>query len=62
MKLSQKLLVKREKTARKLKFKDWDPNYDAGKKREDVESEMVHFYSQASKLQYKLLQLTTSLF
>jgi PPK2 family polyphosphate:nucleotide phosphotransferase len=54
MKLGQKLLVKSGKTARKLKLKDWDPDYDAGKKREDVENELVNFSSQVSELQYKL--------
>jgi PPK2 family polyphosphate:nucleotide phosphotransferase len=54
MKLSQKFLIKPGKTARKLKLKDWDPGYDGGKKREDVENEMVQFFGKISKLQYKL--------
>ncbi len=55
MKLSQKLLVKSGKTSRKLlRLRDWDPDYDAGKKREDMENELVHFSSWVSGLQYKL--------
>lgn len=54
MKLSQKLLVKSGKTARKLKLKDWDPDYDAGRKRGDVENELVRFSNRVSKLQYML--------
>jgi polyphosphate kinase 2 (PPK2 family) len=52
MKLSQKFLIK--SGARKLKLKDWDPDYDGGKKREDVENDMVQFSGKVSKLQYKL--------
>ena len=54
MKLSHKFLLKPGKTARKLKLKDWDPDYDPGRKREDMESEFAHFSSQMSELQYKL--------
>jgi PPK2 family polyphosphate:nucleotide phosphotransferase len=53
MELNQKFLIGPEKT-KKLKLKDWDPNYDAGKRKEDVESELAHFSSQISELQYKL--------
>ena len=54
MKLSHKFLLKPGKTARKLKLKHWDPDYDPGRKREDMESEFAHFSSQMSELQYKL--------
>jgi hypothetical protein len=41
MHLYGKLLVKPGNTAtRKLKLKYWDPDYHAGKKKEDVESEL----------------------
>jgi len=53
MKLSQKLLVKPVKKVR-VKLRDWDPNYTAGKRREDVENEMVNFPTRVSKLQYRL--------
>jgi len=52
MELNQKLLIRPEKTTKKLK--DWDPDYDAGKRKEDVESELSQFSSQMSELQYKL--------
>jgi PPK2 family polyphosphate:nucleotide phosphotransferase len=55
MELSLKLLLKAGKKTRKLKLKDWDPDYDAGKKKEEVEKELVHFSSRMSELQYKLL-------
>jgi PPK2 family polyphosphate:nucleotide phosphotransferase len=55
MELSLKLLLKAGKKTRKLKLKDWDPDYDAGKKKEEVEKELVHFSSRISELQYKLL-------
>jgi PPK2 family polyphosphate:nucleotide phosphotransferase len=54
MELSLKLLLKPGKKTRKLKLKDWDPDYDAGKKKEEVEKELVHFSSRISELQYKL--------
>ncbi|HYT43674.1 MAG TPA: polyphosphate kinase 2 family protein, partial [Methylomirabilota bacterium] len=54
MKLNQKLLIEPEKITKKLKLKDWDPDYDAGKRKEDVESQLAHFSSQMSELQYKL--------
>lgn len=54
MELSQKLLVKPGKAARKLKLKDWDPDYDTGKSKKDMETELAHFSSQISELQYKL--------
>ena len=53
MKPSQKLLVKPAKKVR-VKLRDWDPNYTAGKRREDVENEMVNFPTRVSKLQYRL--------
>jgi PPK2 family polyphosphate:nucleotide phosphotransferase len=54
MRLDQKLLVKPGKRTRKLKLKDWDPDYDADKRKVDVESELAHFSSRMSELQYKL--------
>ena len=54
MNLSQKFVVKPGQTAIKLKLKDWDPDFNAGKKREDVEKELIHFSTQLSKLQQKL--------
>ena len=54
MKLNQKLLKEPEKIRKKLKLKDWDPDYNAGKRKEDVESDLAHFTSQMSELQYKL--------
>lgn len=51
---NQKLLVKPVKTTRKLKLKDWDPDYDADKRKEDVESELAHFSGRMSELQHKL--------
>ena len=54
MELSLKLLLKPRKKTRKLKLKDWDPDYHAGKKKEEVEKELVHFSSRISELQYKL--------
>src|SRR6478672_5321304 len=55
MELSLKLLLKAGKKTRKLKLKDWYPDYDAGKKKEEVEKELVHFSSRILELQYKLL-------
>ena len=54
MGLNQKLLVKPGKTTRKLKLKDWDPDYDADKRKQDVERELAHFSSRMSELQHKL--------
>jgi PPK2 family polyphosphate:nucleotide phosphotransferase len=54
MELNQKLLIGPEKTTKKLKLKDWDPDYHAGKRKEDVESQLAHFSSQMSESQYKL--------
>ena len=54
MKLSQKLLVNSERTSKRVKLKDWDPNYDARKKKEDAGDDLVHLSSQLSELQYKL--------
>lgn len=51
MKLSEKLLVK---PGKKAKLKDWMPSYDAGKKKKDVESELIYFSTRMSQLQYKL--------
>jgi hypothetical protein len=42
MNLSRKLLIKPGKRVR-VKLRDWDPNYTAGKRREDVETEMVKY-------------------
>ncbi|MDX1373322.1 MAG: polyphosphate kinase 2 family protein [Nitrososphaeraceae archaeon] len=52
--IQRSLVIKPGKTAGKLKLKDWDPMYDAGKKREDAEIELLHFSRKISKLQYKL--------
>jgi len=54
MGLNQKFLVKPGKTTRKLKLKDWDPDYDADKRKEDVESELAQFSRRMCELQYKL--------
>jgi PPK2 family polyphosphate:nucleotide phosphotransferase len=54
MKLSQKFLVRSGKTPRRLKLKDWDPDYNADKKKEDAENELVHFASRVSELQQRL--------
>jgi PPK2 family polyphosphate:nucleotide phosphotransferase len=53
MKLSQKLRVKSVRASKRLKLSDWDPNYNAGKKK-DVEEELIHFSSRISELQHKL--------
>jgi PPK2 family polyphosphate:nucleotide phosphotransferase len=55
MELNKKLLIWPDRTTKKLKLKDWDPEYDAGKRKEDVENELSQFSSQMSELQYKLL-------
>ncbi len=49
-----KFLVEPRKEMRRLNLKKWDPNYDAGKRKEDVEDELVHISSRMSDLQYKL--------
>jgi len=54
MGLNKKLLIEPEKTTEKLNLKDWDTGYDDGKRKEDVESELAHFSSQMSELQFKL--------
>ncbi|HET7149470.1 MAG TPA: PPK2 family polyphosphate kinase [Candidatus Nitrosopolaris sp.] len=51
--LNQKLLAKAGKASSRLKLKDWDPGYDADKRKEDVENELAHFSSQMSKLEHK---------
>lgn len=53
MELSRKFLVKPEKMTRKLKLKEWF-DYDANKRKEDVEKDFTHFSSRMSELQYKL--------
>jgi PPK2 family polyphosphate:nucleotide phosphotransferase len=50
LRLSEEFLIK----PGKLKLKEWDANYHANKKKEDVESELATFSSQMSELQYKL--------
>jgi len=52
MGLNKKLLIEPEKTTEKLNLKDWDTGYDDGKRKEDVESELAHFSSQMSELQF----------
>jgi len=54
MKLSGKLLVR---PGKKVKLKDWKPGYDAGRKKEDVERELIQFSTRMTQLQYKLLQI-----
>ena len=54
MQLEQKLLVKPSKIARKLKLEDWSTEYDADKKKENVECKLARLSSQMSELQYKL--------
>jgi PPK2 family polyphosphate:nucleotide phosphotransferase len=54
MELYQKLLVKPGKAARKLKLKQWNPDYDIGKSKQETETELALFSSQMSELQYKL--------
>jgi PPK2 family polyphosphate:nucleotide phosphotransferase len=54
MGLNKKLRIEPEKTTEKLNLKDWDTGYDDGKRKEDVESELAHFSSQMSELQFKL--------
>jgi len=51
MKLSEKLLVK---PGKKVKLEDWKPGYDAGRTKEDVERELMHFSTRITQLQYKL--------
>ena len=53
MKLSQKLRVKSVRTSKGVKLADWDPNYNAGKKK-DAEEELIHFSNRISELQHKL--------
>ncbi|HZC20239.1 MAG TPA: PPK2 family polyphosphate kinase [Nitrososphaeraceae archaeon] len=53
MELSRKFLVRPEKMTRKLKLKEWF-DYDANKRKEDVEKDFTHFSSRMSELQYKL--------
>ena len=54
MKLGQKLLVKPSKLTRKLKLEDWDTDYNAYRKKENVEHELDRLSRQMSELQYKL--------
>jgi PPK2 family polyphosphate:nucleotide phosphotransferase len=54
MQLGQKLLVKPSKLARKLKLNDWDTEYNAYRKKENVEHELDRLSKQMSELQYKL--------
>jgi hypothetical protein len=51
-----KLLLKSERiaTTRGLKLKNWDPDYHAGKSKEDIDRDLVNFSKKISKLQYKL--------
>ena len=50
--LGQKLLVKPSKLARKLKLEDWNTEYDAKTKKENVERELDRLSRQMSELQY----------
>jgi PPK2 family polyphosphate:nucleotide phosphotransferase len=54
MSLGQKLLVKPSKLIRKLKLEDWDTEYNAYRKKENVERELDRLSRQMSELQYKL--------
>jgi len=54
MQLGQKLLVKPSKLARKLKLEDWNTEYNAYKKKENVERKLDRLSRQMSELQYKL--------
>src|SRR5215831_10367793 len=54
MTLGQKLLVKPSKLTRKLKLEDWDTEYNAYRKKENVEHELDRLSRQMSELQYKL--------
>ncbi len=54
MDFRRKFVVKPRKTTRNLKLKNWDPDYDAGKKKQDVERELAHLSTQMCRLQYEL--------
>jgi len=54
MTLGQKLLVKPSELTRKLKLEDWDTEYNAYRKKENVEHELDRLSRQMSELQYKL--------
>jgi hypothetical protein len=56
MKLGQKLLVKPSKLTRKLKLENWDTEYNAHRKKENVEHELDRLSWQMSELQYKLFR------
>jgi len=47
-------LVDPGKTMKRLNLKNWDPDYDAGKRKEDVGEDLSLFSSRMSDLQYKL--------
>jgi PPK2 family polyphosphate:nucleotide phosphotransferase len=47
-------LVDPRKKMKRLTIKNWDPDYDAGKRKEDVEEELSNLSSRMSDLQYKL--------
>ena len=49
-----KFLVEPRKTIKKLNLQYWDPDYTAGKRKEDIENELGHFSSKMSDLQHKL--------
>ena len=59
MTLGQKLLVKPSKLTRKLKLEDWDTEYNAYRKKENVEHELDRLSRQMSELQYKLFASKT---
>jgi PPK2 family polyphosphate:nucleotide phosphotransferase len=54
MQLVQKLLVKPSKLARRLKLEDSNSQYNASRKKDDVERDLDRLSRQMSELQYKL--------
>jgi PPK2 family polyphosphate:nucleotide phosphotransferase len=55
MDLDKNLLISPgHETTKKLKLKDWDPDYTGGKSKRDMECELSKLLSRMSELQYKL--------
>ena len=55
MDLDKNLLISSgHETTKKLKLKDWDPDYTGGKSKRDMEYELSKLSSRMSELQYKL--------
>src|SRR6266702_2571513 len=54
MDIRRKFVVQQGKTTRNLKLKNWDPDYDARKKKQDVEQELALLSTQMRRLQYEL--------